>query len=189
MRMLGALGEVGDQPPLAALGCAFVGYGFARRDSRAARAGAGMLGALLLTVMATGGLKRLVSRTRPHVLLDEGRYAVTWLGRSEGPSRSFPSGHTAGSVAVALAVGRAYPDLRRTASFCALAVALVQLPRGAHYPLDIAAGALIGRAAEGAAEELLLRACGAGRLRAAARPVRHPGAHGPAPRQPSRPAL
>lgn len=154
VRMLGAVGEIGDQPPLAALSCAVLAYGLVRRHPRVSRLGLSMLGSLVLATAVTGGLKRLVSRTRPHVLLDEGRYAVAWLGRSEGPSRSFPSGHTAGSVAVARAFARGYPEARQAAYAGASAVALVQLPRGAHYPLDVVAGALIGICVENGMDKI-----------------------------------
>ena len=156
VRALAVLGELGDQPQLAAIGGAVLVCGIMRRDRRLTEAGAGMLGSLLLATLVTGGIKRLVSRTRPHVLLDEGHYEVKWLTRSEGPSRSFPSGHTAGSIAVARAVGRAYPGVRRPAYSAAAFVALTQLPRGAHYPLDIVAGAFIGIGVESAVGQLTI---------------------------------
>ena len=72
----------------------------------------------------------------------------------EGPWHSFPSGHTAGSVAVARAVGRLYPEVRTAAYAGAAAVALVQIPRWAHYAADVVAGALVGVVAEAAINEV-----------------------------------
>lgn len=109
-----------------------------------------MLGSLLLATWIKTGLKRLVSRTRPNVLLDDGQYELEAFGPDEGSWQSFPSGHTAGSVAVARALGRAYPQARTAAYAGAAAVALVQIPRGAHYPADVVGGAVVGVLAEAA---------------------------------------
>jgi len=148
MRLLGAASEVGDQPPLVALSGAVLAYGVFSGDRRAAQAGGRMLASFLLATAVKTGLKRLVSRTRPNVLLNEGRYEVRPLGPDEGPWHSFPSGHTAGSVSVARAAARVYPQVRGAAYAGAAAVALIQVPRGAHYPVDVAAGAVVGLAAE-----------------------------------------
>jgi membrane-associated phospholipid phosphatase len=152
VRALGALSEVGDQAPLVAVSGAVLAYGVLRGDRHAAAAGARMMGSLILATWIKTGLKHLVARTRPNVLLEEGRYEVQPLGPDEGSWQSFPSGHTAGSVAVARAVGRIYPQARTAAYGGAAAIALVQIPRGAHYPMDLAAGALVGLAAEAAVD-------------------------------------
>lgn len=157
MRALGAASEVGDQPPLLLLCGGLLAYGVLAGDRRATQAGGRMLAALLLATGVKAGLKRLVSRTRPNVLLDEGRYEVQPLGPDEGPWHSFPSGHTAGSVAVARAAARVYPEARWGAYAGAAAVALIQVPRGAHYPVDVAAGALVGLAAEAVVDEVARR--------------------------------
>jgi hypothetical protein len=148
VRVIGALSELGDQPPLAALSAAMLTFGVLADNRRATQAGLRMLGALALSYGLKTGLKHLVARTRPNVLLDEGRYEVEPFGPDSGGWHSFPSGHTAGSVAVARALGRVYPGMRTTAYAGAAAVALAQIPRGAHYPADVAAGALVGVVAE-----------------------------------------
>ena len=150
VRGLGTISEVGDPPPLLALSGAVLAYGVLAGDRRAAGAGARMLGSLVLATWIKTGLKRLVSRTRPNVLLDEGQYELEPFGPDEGSWHSFPSGHTAGSVAVARAAGRAYPQARTAAYAGAAAVAFVQIPRGAHYPADVAGGAVVGVIAEAA---------------------------------------
>ena len=160
MRALGAASEVGDQPPLLVLTGAVLAYGVLASDRRAASAGGRMLGSLLLATAVKAGLKRMVSRTRPNVLLDHGRYEVRPLGPDEGPWHSFPSGHTAGSLAVARAAARVYPEARLAAYAGAAAIALVQVPRGAHYPVDVAAGALIGLAAEAVVDGVTRRLAG-----------------------------
>ena len=150
VRGLGIMSEVGDQPPLLALSGAVLAYGVLVGDRRSVGAGARMLGSLVLATWIKTGLKHLVTRTRPNVLLDEGQYELEPFGPDEGSRQSFPSGHTAGSVAVAQAVSRAYPQARTAAYAGAAAVALVQIPRGAHYPADVAGGAVVGVIAEAA---------------------------------------
>ena len=150
VRGLGTLSEIGDQPPLLALSGAVLAYGLLAGDRRAAGAGARMLGSFFLATWIKTGLKRLVARTRPNVLLDDGQYQLEAFGPDEGSWQSFPSGHTAGSVAVARALGRAYPQARTAAYAGAAAIALVQIPRGAHYPADVAGGLVVGVIAEAA---------------------------------------
>jgi len=157
VRTVGALSEVGDQWPLVALSGALLASGAFTGDRRAVWAGTRMLASLALATAIKTGLKNLVARTRPNVLLDEGRYDVELFGPDGGAWHSFPSGHTAGSVAVARAVGRVYPSARPAAYVSAAAVALAQIPRGAHYPSDVAAGALIGLVAEVAIDRLARR--------------------------------
>jgi membrane-associated phospholipid phosphatase len=150
VRGLGTMSEVGDQPPLLVISGAVLAYGVLARNKRVAGTGARMLGSLILATWIKTGLKRLVARTRPNLLLDEGRYELKPFGPDEGPWHSFPSGHTAGSVAVARAVVRAYPQAQTAAYAGAAAVALVQIPRGAHYPADVVVGAAVGVIAEAA---------------------------------------
>ena len=154
VRAAAAISEIGDQPPLLTIAGAALALGLVTGNRRVAVAGARMLASVTVATWMKGGIKRLVSRTRPNVVMDEGRYEVTPLGPNEGPWHSFPSGHTAGSVAAARALARAYPEARWPAYAGAAAIALTQLPRGAHYPIDIAAGALIGVAAEAAVHRI-----------------------------------
>ena len=83
VRVMGVVSDVGDQPPLLVICGVLLTYGLVAGAPRARRAGVSMLGALLLATAAKAMVKGLVSRTRPNVLLDEGRYAVTLSGRVE----------------------------------------------------------------------------------------------------------
>src|SRR3954462_3301920 len=148
MQVAGTLSEVGDQPPLLTLSGAVLALGVATGNAHRAETGARMLGAVLVATGIKSVLKHLVSRTRPYVLLDEGRYAVPAFGPDEGSWQSFPSGHTAGSVAAARAVARVYPGASGPTYAAAAAIALVQVPRGKHYPSDVIAGAVVGVVAE-----------------------------------------
>jgi membrane-associated phospholipid phosphatase len=155
--LLGAVGDMGDQPPMVAWCLATLIGGVSARDPRLARAGARMLAAHALATAVKALVKRSVDRTRPALLVDEGRYRVGPGEHDEGPYNSFPSGHTAGAVAVARAWARAYPEQRGAAYGAAATVALVQLPRCAHFPSDLVAGAAIGWIAEAAASALIDR--------------------------------
>ncbi|MFF8802923.1 MULTISPECIES: phosphatase PAP2 family protein [unclassified Methylobacterium] len=148
VRALARASEIGSWQALLALSAATLAWGLASRNRRLADAGRGMLRAGILASLAKTTVKRTVHRTRPNVLMDEGLYARGRPGTGIGPWQSFPSGHAALSVAVARAAGRAYPELAGVASLGAAGVVAVQVVRGAHYPADVLAGALIGLAAE-----------------------------------------
>jgi membrane-associated phospholipid phosphatase len=93
-------------------------------------------------------VKRCYRRTRPHVLLDEGRYESDAGGSDAKREQSFPSGHVAGTVAAGRAISRIYPEAAPWCAAAALLIAGARLAKGSHWPLDVAAGAVIGLAAE-----------------------------------------
>lgn len=146
---LGEASEMADQPPLIALSVIVLIGGLALRRPVVAVTGARMLGAHLLATGMKTVVKSGVDRTRPHVLAEEGRYLLKeGKGSSDPRLNSFPSGHTAGAVAVAEAIARTKPALAWPARGWAAAIAVIQVPRCSHYPSDIAAGALVGVAAD-----------------------------------------
>ncbi len=147
-RAAGELGELADQPPLRALCGAVVAAGLWRGDRRMARAGVQMAAAhLVATALKTRGKNR-VDRTRPKALIEKGRYRMK-KGKSQASAlRSFPSGHTAGAVAVARAAARAYPEYRWPLYGAAGLMGALQVPRQAHFPTDVLAGMVVGLAAE-----------------------------------------
>lgn len=157
--LLGAASEVADQPPMIALSLVTLGSGLVMRRPAIARTGLRML---IAHALATGGktlLKRSIDRTRPQRALRDGtHHAGTGKGSSDTDFNSFPSGHTAGAVAVAQAVAATQPRLAPAARAGAVAVAALQLPRGAHYPSDVLVGAAIGYIADQAAGALIARA-------------------------------
>jgi membrane-associated phospholipid phosphatase len=140
--------QLADQPPLLAASAAVMAWGLLRGDRHLARRAGYLLASVGLATLLKGAVKRLVSRTRPNVLLDRGLYRVQPLGPDEGPWHSFPSGHTTGAVALARALARCWPASGRPAYAAAAAVGVVQVPRGAHYPSDVLAGAVLGVTAE-----------------------------------------
>lgn len=154
VRTLATLGEVGSWKSLLFLSVGTMAWGLAVGDRRMSSTGKRMLGAGILASLVKTTAKRLVHRTRPNVLMDTGLYARGWLGPNDGPWQSFPSGHSALSVAVARAAVRTYPEIRGIAYGAAAGVILTQLLRGAHFPSDVLAGAVVGFAAEYGAQAL-----------------------------------
>lgn len=140
----GKLSEIGDQPPLFALGGFLTVAGLAAGSRRVMVAGLEVLAAEGLATAIKHVVKKNVRRSRPHVLLDEGEYRAEAATPPRKQEESFPSGHTAGAVAVAGVLSAIFPRAAVPLWLTAAGVALIQAPRGAHYPSDIAAGAVIG---------------------------------------------
>jgi membrane-associated phospholipid phosphatase len=130
---------------------ATVAAGAVLRRPRLLRAGVRMLASEMIATGAKALIKHHVNRTRPHKMLRDGRYSLHTDGKGskdEGPWNSFPSGHTAGAVAVARALTREYPATAPALGVATTLVALIQLPRGKHFAGDVLAGAAIGLIAE-----------------------------------------
>lgn len=148
VRAVGAFGKLADQPPLIAFCIGIAAAGLIRRDRHLFFSGGRMLAAHLTATAGKSVVKRSVDRTRPELLVDEGRYELGKGERNEGPYNSFPSGHTAGAVAVAGAMARDFPGAAAPAYAVAATIAAVQIPRCNHFASDIAAGALLGWGAQ-----------------------------------------
>jgi membrane-associated phospholipid phosphatase len=146
--------EVADQPPLVALSSAVIVAGLAAQSAGVTRTGVRMLAAHALATGVKTALKRSIDRTRPDHALDNG-YRMEAGDSGTHELSSFPSGHTAGAVAVAQAVARDAPPLAVPMRLFAVAVALIQVPRCKHYISDVIVGAAIGLAAERVASAAL----------------------------------
>lgn len=155
IRAVARASEVGSWQSLLALSVGTLAWGTLARDRRLAEAGRHMLLAGILASVVKTSLKRTVHRTRPNVLMDEGIYARGCPGTNVGPWQSFPSGHSALSAAVACAAVRRYPEMKGPAYAAAAGIIAAQVVRGAHFPLDVLAGAVIGIAAESAVDRLM----------------------------------
>ncbi|MGH2763618.1 MAG: phosphatase PAP2 family protein [Thermoleophilaceae bacterium] len=94
----------------------------------------------LIALVVNSGVKQLVRRARP-VLEEEIPALVPTLS-----GRSYPSAHSSMSFAAAAALSKALPA---RPLYCAAALMALSRPYlGVHYPSDIVAGALLGRAVE-----------------------------------------
>ena len=118
-------------------------------NARTSRFAASLALALAVQAVLVWVLKRVVGRVRPWIALG----LPQPIGAPHDPS--FPSGHAAGSFCVAAFLALALPAIR-PASPClrgiavglaAVLAALVATSRvylGAHFPSDVAVGALLG---------------------------------------------
>jgi undecaprenyl-diphosphatase len=146
VRLMRSLTHLGDPTGWIAIGL-FVGCAGPQGPRRALLLGAGALLATLLSQL----LKRWCRRPRPSARL------VQFVALVDNPDAfSFPSGHTSAAFAVAVALVGQGGGLGPL-SFClACAIGFSRIYLGAHYPLDVMAGALLGCVAGGAARALFL---------------------------------
>lgn len=104
-----------------------------------------------LATLVSQVLKRLACRPRPSAAGLAG-----FAPRIDSPDEfSFPSGHTSVAFAVAVALLGNEPLLGTGCLVAASGIGASRIYLGAHYPLDVAAGVLVG-AATGAAARLLV---------------------------------
>ncbi len=113
------------------------------RGRRAALEGVAAIGLASATANLIG--KNVTDRRRPaRPSRDEGFPEDRYV---EMPaSTSFPSGHSASAFAFASAVGSQLPVLGIPLDVLAILVAYSRVHTGVHYPGDVVAGALLGRA-------------------------------------------
>lgn len=149
VKVTGKASEIADQPPLAALAAGSLVLGLVLRRPALARTGARMLLAHGIATGIKSVVKGQVDRTRPARAVADGKHKLNkGRGTKDTELNSFPSGHTAGAMAVAQAVASEAPGAALPARLAAGAIGAIQLPRGAHYLSDVAAGAAIGWVAE-----------------------------------------
>ncbi len=129
-----ALTHLGDTASWIALGLALAASGpDGLRPALRLGLGAGL--ATLLSQL----LKRLCCRPRPDTGL------TGFIALAENPDAfSFPSGHTAAAFGVAAALTGEGCGLGPLALGLAAGIGLSRVYLGAHYPLDVAAGAFLG---------------------------------------------
>ncbi|MEA2682712.1 MAG: undecaprenyl-diphosphatase [Chloroflexota bacterium] len=96
---------------------------------------------LVATGLTQGPIKAYFLRQRPWAVLEEDIV----IGKRTTDS-SFPSGHTAGSFAAALAMARCFPRHRPLLLGIAASVGFSRIYLGHHYPSDVLGGVVIGSA-------------------------------------------
>jgi undecaprenyl-diphosphatase len=148
VRTLDTLGDVGDQPPLRLISGGLLVLGVLRADVRMMRAGARMLLAHELATAAKNRVKHRIDRSRPRSATGTNGHVPKPGHDHSKEETSFPSGHAAGSMAVACAFAAEYSQYRAAALATSGAIGLSRIPTCAHYPSDVAAGWALGAAAE-----------------------------------------
>ncbi|HUK65331.1 MAG TPA: phosphatase PAP2 family protein [Anaeromyxobacteraceae bacterium] len=145
-RLARFLTALGDAKSVAAIGLGLVLW----RRSGAFHAGLRLLTGSALAALLAQTLKRGLNRARPTSAID-GFEAL-----AEDPDAfSFPSGHTAAAFAAAVALSGEPACAGPIAFACATGIGLSRVYLGAHYPLDVLAGVLLGSVG-GAASRLLV---------------------------------
>jgi membrane-associated phospholipid phosphatase len=140
----GFLAEIGDQPQMVATAIGTAAVGLALRRPDIVRGGVRMLAAHVVATAIKSAIKQSVDRARPAKAIDDGE-TVFEPGKSQDHAMtSFPSGHTAGAVAVARAVSRDVGGAGVPAALIATGVAAAQPVTGKHYLSDLVAGAAVG---------------------------------------------
>ena len=103
------------------------------------------LGVVLAAYVAGAAIelvKLFVERARPEEVL--GGQVLLSEGRSWAHLASFPSGHLIVTTAMATAAAVALPILRKPLIAYVLLIGLTRVLFGAHFPLDVLAGAVLG---------------------------------------------
>jgi membrane-associated phospholipid phosphatase len=157
VRALTPLARAADEPPLMLLSVATLIGGAVAGRAAIARTGARMLAAHLVANGLKTVLKGSVDRLRPNAVKDEPEIKPG-SGTDDKAANAFPSGHTAGALAVAQAVAHELPRYRVPARVVAIVAGGTQVPRGAHYLTDVVAGAAVGWVSERIAGHLLTQA-------------------------------
>lgn len=117
------------------------------KGRRAAAEGMAAIG--ITSILANLVLKRLVPRARPTDPVPEQR-------ELEDPdSSSFPSGHTASAAAFSGIVDRAYPSLWIPINTLAGAVGFSRVYTGVHWPSDVLAGWILGKAVASGVDQVV----------------------------------
>lgn len=126
---------------------AVIAAGIASGRGGTARTGTRMLAAHILANTVKRRIKNRLRRTRPDKVVEQNHYLFRAQDNHDGRDASFPSGHTAGAIAVSAIVVRDMPTMSLPAATLGLLAAAVQIPRAKHYPTDVLAGAALGLAA------------------------------------------
>ena len=155
VRIAGLLAEIADQPQLIAVSAATIAAGLIGRRPDLVRGGARMLAAHLLATAAKSAIKHRFDRSRPSKALSDGETRFQRGTSDDHQLNSFPSGHTAGAVAVARAAAREIDGVAAPAALGVGAIAAIQPVAGNHYVSDVIVGGAIGWIAEAVVDATL----------------------------------
>ncbi|RYD79063.1 MAG: phosphatase PAP2 family protein [Verrucomicrobiaceae bacterium] len=158
VKAVSSLGKLGDQEPLYLMGFAasFAGVFMGRPGLRSA--GLAMVANVAAADLAKQVVKKHVKRTRPERLLEHGLYeAKVGEKKDEKDYNSFPSGHVACTFAAARSIAASFPEARPGGAVATTIIAVARLVKGAHWPMDVLGGLLVGWAASKITSALIER--------------------------------
>jgi membrane-associated phospholipid phosphatase len=112
------------------------------------RGGVRMFAAHAAATFVKSAIKSSIDRTRPEKAIEDGKARFEPGDSDDHAQTSFPSGHTAGAVAVARAVSRDIDGAGAPAALVTGVVAAAQPLNGKHYLSDLVVGAAVGWIAE-----------------------------------------
>ena len=145
-RVARVLTRAGDARTWTSVGVSILAVGFAARRAEVVHIGLRLGAGALLATAFSQALKRRLNRARPTSAI-QGFEAL-----SDNPDAfSFPSGHTSAAFGVAVALQGERWCAGPLAMMLASGIGVSRVYLGAHYPLDVVAGALLGSVAGGAA--------------------------------------
>lgn len=148
VKAAGFLAEIGDQPQLVATSIGTVVIGLIARRPDVIRGGVRMLAAHAAATFVKSAIKASIDRTRPEKAIEDGGGRFEPGHTHDHDQNSFPSGHTAGAVAVARAASRDIDGAGGPAALITGAIAAAQPANGKHYLSDLVVGAAVGWIAE-----------------------------------------
>ena len=99
-----------------------------------------VLAIVLSQFLVDGVIKPAIGRQRPFLAARSATHVIGYLPATA----SFPSGHAASAFAGAFVLGCAWPRRRAWLFMLASLIAFSRMYIGVHYPLDVAAGTLLG---------------------------------------------
>ncbi|RXD03825.1 phosphatase PAP2 family protein [Sphingomonas sp. UV9] len=148
VKATGFLAEIGDQPQLVATSLGTVVIGLVARRPDMIRGGVRMFAAHAAATFVKSAIKSSIDRTRPEKAIEDGKARFETGDSDDHEQTSFPSGHTAGAVAVARAAARDIDGAGAPAALVTGVVAAAQPLNGKHYLSDLVVGAAVGWIAE-----------------------------------------
>ena len=119
--------------------------GFRKKNRRSSLAGLFIFMSVAVSGLAADLLKVIFGRARPMLLFDHGTYGLGWF-RFVHEWTSFPSGHSATALSVAVALSLLQPRYRLLFLAGGLLVAASRVVLCQHYLSDVLAGSMLGAA-------------------------------------------
>jgi membrane-associated phospholipid phosphatase len=116
---------------------------FRKRNRRAALSGLFLFSTVAVSGLAADLLKFIFGRARPKMLLEQGIYGFGFF-HAEHAWTSFPSGHSATAMSVALTLSLILPRYRPEFFAAAVLIAASRVVLDKHYLSDVVAGSMLG---------------------------------------------